>query len=234
MNRKYINYFDYYLELEKDVFNTESYVTIEEDNYKTYSIQYAKLYLSICSEIDCLLKEICRNINSDTTANKINLYYPIVNGAFENFKQEGVYFKKQKIELYPWKKWEESSSPKWWYYYNKVKHQRLELEPDTNIPYYKFANLENVLNALAALYIVEQYYLYSYNYLPEVVIQSESEEGNMSPTELADNEKAFAMYEFTSKKCFMKRWKENYCYLSTYSEQYVDLDKLDYIMHNNS
>ena len=98
MNRKYINYFDYYLELEKDVFNTESYVTIEEDNYKTYSIQYAKLYLSICSEIDCLLKEICRNINSNTTANKINLYYPIVNGAFENFKQEGVYFKKQKIE----------------------------------------------------------------------------------------------------------------------------------------
>lgn len=234
MNRKYINYFDYYLELEKDVFNTESYVTIEEDNYKTYSIQYAKLYLSICSEIDCLLKEICRNINSNTTANKINLYYPIVNGAFENFKQEGVYFKKQKIELYPWKKWEESSSPKWWYYYNKVKHQRLELEPDTNIPYYKFTNLENVLNALAALYIVEQYYLYSYNYLAEVVIQSESEEGDMLPTELADNEKAFAMYEFTSKKCFMKRWKENYCYLSTYSEQYVDLDKLDYIMHNNS
>jgi len=231
MKRKYKDYFDYYLELENDLFDTESYVTIEEDNYKTYSIKYAKIYLSICSEIDCLLKEICRNINPSTNADKINLYYPIITTSFENFKQEAIYYKKQKIELYPWEGWEESASPKWWTYYNKVKHQRLEKEPSTNIPYYKFANLENVLNALAALYVVEQYYMYSYNYLTEASIPTELEGSFITLEEVANNEKKFAMYKYTSKRCCMKRWEENNCYISTFVESYVDLEGLDYIVH---
>ena len=231
MKRKYKDYFDYDLELENDLFDTESYVTIEEDNYKTYSIKYAKIYLSICSEIDCLLKEICRNINPSTNADKINLYYPIITTSFENFKQEAIYYKKQKIELYPWEEWEESTSPKWWTYYNKVKHQRLEKEPSTNITYYKFANLENVLNALAALYVVEQYYMYSYNYLAEAKIPSELEDGFITLEEIADNEKAFAMHELISQRCYMKRWKDNDCYISNHIESYVDLEGLNYIIH---
>lgn len=231
MKRKYKEYFDYYLELENDFFDTESYVTIEEDNYKTYSIQYTKLYLSICGEIDCILKELCRNIDSTNIANSINSYYPIVTKSFENFKQEGVYFKKEKIELYPWEEWKEELSPKWWKYYNKIKHQRLDEEPDTNTPYYKFANLENVLNALAALYIVEQYYIYSYDFLAEAKIPQELANSFITLEEIADNEKQFAMYEFTSQRCCMKRWTDNTCYISTSVDPYADLEGLDYIVH---
>lgn len=231
MKRKYKNYFDYYLELENDFFDTESYVTIEKNNYKTYSIQYTKLYLSICSEIDCLLKEICKNISPSSTAKKINAYYRILTTTFENFKEEGVYFKKQKIELYPWEDWREDSSPEWWKYYNKIKHQRLEKESGTNIPYYKFANLMNVLNALAALYIVEQYYMYSYNYLAEAEFPEDLINSCITLEEIADIEKQFAMYEFTSKRCYMKRWKDNACYISNFIESYVDLECLNYIVH---
>lgn len=231
MKRKYKNYFDYYLELENDFFSTESYVTIEEDNYQTYSTQYTKIYLSICSEIDCLLKEICKNIKSDTNANKINLYYPIITNEFENFNQEVVYFKKQKIELHPWEEWNESSAPKWWTYYNKVKHQRLEKESETDTPYYKFANLGNVLNALAALYIVEQYYMYSYNYLEEVEIPEKLENSLITLKEIADNEKSFAMYKFQSQRCTMILWEDNDCYVSTFIESYTDLERLNYIVH---
>lgn len=231
MKRKYKEYFNYYLELENDFFSTEPYVTIEEDNYRTYSIQYTKIYLSICSEIDCLLKEICKNIDATTKANKINLYYPIITNEFENFKQEGVYFQKQKIELYPWEEWQESSAPKWWVYYNKIKHQRLEQDSKSDITYYKFSNLENVLNALAALYVVEQYYLYSYDYLAEAEIPPELTDSFITLEEIADDEKHFAMREFTSQRCCMKRWVDNKCYISTSVKPYVDLEGLKYIVH---
>ena len=59
MKEKYIDYFLYYAELEREFFSTEPFVTIEKDNFKTYSIKYNMLYQSICSEIDCLLKELC-------------------------------------------------------------------------------------------------------------------------------------------------------------------------------
>ena len=231
MKRKYKEYFDYYIELENDFFDTEAYVSIEEDNYKTYSIKYVKIYLSICSEIDCLLKEICRNLDNSTTASKINEYYPIINIAFNNFKSESVYYEKQKIELYPWEEWEEGNSPKWWQYYNKVKHQRMEEEPETNITYYKYANLENVLNALAALYIVEQYYMYSYNYLNEAEIPDIPNREYLTLEGMAESDKESAMFMFTSSRCYMKRWKDNGCYYLPFFEQYADLERLDYIVH---
>ena len=228
---KYKEYFDYYLELEKDFFDTESYVAFEEENYKTYSIKYLKLYLSICSEIDCIMKEICRSICTSTTANTIKQYYPIITNKFINFKEESVYYKKQKIELYPWKKWEKDASPNWWKYYNKIKHQRLELDNNTNNKYYKYANLENVLNALAALYIAEQYYMYSYDYLKEAVIPQELKGSFLTKEEVADCEKSDSMYRYTSKRCSMKRWEDNNCYITTYVDSYTDLEGLDYIVY---
>jgi hypothetical protein len=41
--------------------------------------------------------------------------------------------------------------------YNKVKHDRIAIRPETNKPYYKYANQKNVLDALAALFIVDSY-----------------------------------------------------------------------------
>lgn len=228
MIRKYKEYFDYYLELENDFFSTEPYVSIELDNYKTYSTQYAKIYLSICSEIDCLLKEICRNTERSTTANSIDKYFPIINSHFPNFKIEGVYFEKQKLELFPWEEWENNKSPDWWKYYNKIKHHRLEEETSTGIEYYKYANLENVINALAALYIVEQYYLYSYDYLSEAEIPVELKNSFITLEEIADDEKGQAMYALRSKRCSIRRWKDNNCYFWTYTEKYADLEAMDY------
>lgn len=45
------------------------------------------------------------------------------------------------------------ATPKWWNSYNKVKHKRIELDKDgVN---YKKANLDNLTNAFAALYLLE-------------------------------------------------------------------------------
>lgn len=45
----------------------------------------------------------------------------------------------------------EITNPQWWKYYNKVKHERIDIEI-----FLKKANLENVMNAIAALYILER------------------------------------------------------------------------------
>ena len=72
--------------------------------------------------------------------------------------------------LAPWLGWEyhqkttkrgnvhiDATNPEWWTMYNKVKHDRIAIRPETNKPYYKYANQKNVLDALAALFIVDSY-----------------------------------------------------------------------------
>ena len=51
----------------------------------------------------------------------------------------------------PFNSWNASQSPIWWTNYNKLKHGRLNN--------FMVGNLENVLSALAALYILERYQL---------------------------------------------------------------------------
>jgi hypothetical protein len=58
--RKYI---DHYLLLENDFKKTFDYVSVERNNYDTYSAMYLKLILSIGSEIDILKKLIAKMLN---------------------------------------------------------------------------------------------------------------------------------------------------------------------------
>ena len=60
----------------------------------------------------------------------------------------------KEIELQPFSNWKSTpdfKSPDWWSPYNKVKHSRIEN--------YKNANLKNIINALAGLYILENYFV---------------------------------------------------------------------------
>jgi len=65
---------------------------------------------------------------------------------------------KSKRELSPWKDWE-NSTPNWWEKHNDIKHNRTgKLVNGKNKFNYQHANLYNVLNALAALYVLEKYF----------------------------------------------------------------------------
>lgn len=61
------------------------------------------------------------------------------------------YFSYNKESYKPFDGWTPNSKPSWWGDYNKVKHNRAE---NDNI---KLANLKNVFNALAALFILNRY-----------------------------------------------------------------------------
>lgn len=208
----YRKYFDYYLELERDFFVTEPYVLIDKNNYGAFSVQYNRIFQSICSEIDCLLKVLCMCLEPESKVRTLGTYYSIIKTHFKHFNTESVYFNKSKIELFPWREWRENKAPNWWTMYNKVKHHRMEIDPEANKPYYKYANLENVLNALAALYIVEQYYNYAY-----------LKNGR-------EDERENAMLENQSGKCCMKRWRDAGCYSEFMGQFFFDLQKLEKII----
>ena len=54
------------------------------------------------------------------------------------------------LKFTPWDEWHNNESPSWWRFYNKIKHERHQ--------YYEEANLENVLNAMAGLFLLVLHY----------------------------------------------------------------------------
>lgn len=56
-------YWDYYRELENDFMTTRKYVSLNQDNFSTYSIEYLKLYQAVCSEIDVIGKDMANAAN---------------------------------------------------------------------------------------------------------------------------------------------------------------------------
>ena len=144
-------YWSYYLILEKDFLDTERYVTFDIENDSCYSTEFVKQYQAICSEIDVILKSICKEINSDSTAKKMDQYSPEIISYWPHIGEQKV--KMRDIELQPLAAWTSATEYHplvWWSEYNGVKHERLS--------HYKQANLRNVYHALAALYIFEQYF----------------------------------------------------------------------------
>lgn len=137
------DYWDYYLYLEKKVLQTEQYVDFNKDNYKVYSKEYVSLLLLLLAESDKLFKVICECYGEDK--DKMHQYRDVLN---KHYTKSSI---KEKVEtlydlksFYPLSGFDKSRSPQWWYEANKVKHNRVD--------YYKYANLRNVLTALACVY----------------------------------------------------------------------------------
>ncbi len=137
----------YYLSLESDVYAISRYIHFTSDNFKTYSIELAKLYLTICAEVEVVLKEIC-GIDPSKKAN-IKVYCQFIAENLQGLITEKVQSFEFELQFTPWEGFNEDKSPKWWSDYNSVKHERRE--------HFNKANLANVLEALAGLYIANLY-----------------------------------------------------------------------------
>lgn len=140
------DYLRQYCLIEKDFVNTIDYVSISPRNYSTFSPTYLKILLSIGSEIDVLKDFICKSLNTDMK--HFNQLEP-------DFHLVEVEVRSDGIILTPWDTTE--LFPIWWTAYNEVKHNRNESADkfDPARKYFEFANLENVISALAGLYSLE-------------------------------------------------------------------------------
>lgn len=142
------SYWQYFLAIEADFAATARYVEICEDNFKTYSVEYAKHLLASASEIDVLCKILCKKLDPNASRGSISEYRACI-ATETSLHTEKVLVRRYNIELKPWEAWSRGSNPNWWSSYNKVKHQRDQ--------HYSEANLENSLNSVAALFALVLY-----------------------------------------------------------------------------
>lgn len=185
------NYWNYYLELESEFYQTKRYVEFDSSNNSTFSIEFLKLYEAVCSEIDVLGKYVASLVDPQFIPDKnttfyrwwiviqdslsirydINKWYDadepaisICDSSLHNYTMD--------IALSPWKGFKlefhtgkdnkqrirrmtNCETPKWWADYTLVKHQRTQRDDSSGEINFKKANLENLSNAIAALYSLE-------------------------------------------------------------------------------
>lgn len=165
-------YWNYYLSLESQFENSRRYVSFDNANYSTYSIEYVQLLQAICSEIDVVGKVIAQYSNIDfivDNSTNITKWGFEVQKCFKGIDLKTIYFDNSK-EIVPFKKWKYKKgttkqkpivyfddtykTPQWWLAYNDVKHARTTVDEKEQIQNYKKANLKNVIYALGALYIL--------------------------------------------------------------------------------
>lgn len=173
------SYWNYYLDLENQLLETKRYVEFSDQNDKTYSVEYLKLYQAVCSEIDVVGKEIAQNVNSDFKVNdncNIKKWGFEMQQRFGEIKDKLVLFNDE-TTLQPFESWEYEKVPnkngvfyirmvggddgviKWWKAYNGVKHRRVGLvEDDGN---FHLANQKNLTLAFSALFLMESMFIES-------------------------------------------------------------------------
>lgn len=138
----------YFLILESDLADTARYVEFSESNFTTYSPEFAKILLAACSEIDVLCKQLCQKLNPDADRGNIHAYRACISPICPLHEEE-VLLRRYDLDRRPWSEWEHGSNPGWWTSYNNVKHHR-----DSH---YEDANLENTIDAVAALFVLVLY-----------------------------------------------------------------------------
>lgn len=145
-------HWDYYLALENDVEKLARYIEFDESNFETHSIELAHLLLAASSEADVVMKELCKYLSLGFKGEKINLYEKVIKEHFPTIIDMKVNSNRYGLSLEPWSNWKKDEAPDWWRGYNKVKHERNT--------HFEKANLKNVLNAMAGLFIVNIYFNY--------------------------------------------------------------------------
>lgn len=175
------SYWDYFLDLENEFASTQKYVAFDMCNKDTYSIEYLKLFQAVCSEIDVLGKEVLYHFEPKFKVDgmvAIRHWGYGITQHMRNSLDTSVVFAK-KISVAPWAKFgyerykvtdknghisiryrmeDGCVQPKWWREYNQVKHARTSCGDDGRVNYQR-ANFENLIQAFAALYILEQSYM---------------------------------------------------------------------------
>lgn len=148
-------YWKQYRLMEREFVLTDDYVSIDKDNYDTFSTQYTKLLLTICSEIDSIVEVLC-SLHEDRIPKGIKNKLDALIEEYPNLKNYRVNtrYPYDIKNISPLVKFSDSVSD-WWQAYNMIKHNRLGSNEAGRFNYTK-ANLKNVLYAIAALYILNR------------------------------------------------------------------------------
>lgn len=144
------NHWNYFISLDEDLLCLSRYLEIAKDNYKSYSIELARILLAAASEIDVICKMFCIKCNAQSKADNIDQYRNEILKSDPLVAETCVHIPRFGLSIKPWAEWVNGRNPSWWKAYNFVKHHRNS--------HFSDANLENSLNAVAGLFVLLLFY----------------------------------------------------------------------------
>ncbi len=147
---KSLLHWNYFLALESDVERLSRFVEFTSSNFGTYSVEIAHLFLATASEVDVVAKLLCNQVDGTTKVDNIEKYRNVLRRCLPEIERSIVTIPRYGLELHPWSSWLNNETPEWWQAHNKVKHQRGE--------HFASANLMNLLNAMAGIFLLILYY----------------------------------------------------------------------------
>ena len=135
------NHLEYYLAVESDLDRCSRFVDFSTNNFKTHSLEFARIIMAASAEIDAIAKEFCKSINPQSSADNILKYAAEIIPAHPNITNIEIVAPRHNIKFKPWDGWSTSASPFWWRA-NNVEE----------------ANLENAIAAANGLLSIILYY----------------------------------------------------------------------------
>jgi len=140
-------HWNYFFCIEDDILQLSRWIEFSSENESVYSIELARLLMTAAAEVDVVAKALCASIDIAADANNINAYQGVLTNRFSGISGAEVQIPRFGKTLNPWSAWQTPRSPPlWWQGNNRVKHHRAE--------HFKDANLKNVLNATAGLFVL--------------------------------------------------------------------------------
>ena len=146
------NHWKYYLMLENRLIKTLDCVELSQDNYNTYSNEFAALLQIIGAELDNFFKVYCGFCLSERK--NITDYANSIVSSYPDILNQEISIMGKDIVIKPFENWNinnASQSLFWWEAFCKVKNNRVDE--------FKNASLKNCLYCLAGLYLLEIKYL---------------------------------------------------------------------------
>lgn len=140
-------HWNYYLSLEEDVLSIARYVELAQPNFTTYSLEIARLLMAATQELDIVLKQLCSHYSDGSTAEPG--YRAFLSEKYPAWLSLSVEMPAYGLTLQPFAPWAATQTAQWWTANNKVKHHRHT--------HFSSASLENMLNAVSALFVANVY-----------------------------------------------------------------------------
>lgn len=149
------SYWAYYLMLENRFINTLTYVELSEDNFNTFSDEYASLIQIMGAELDSFFKIFC-GFSLDDNKDRKNIG-DYANYIFENapfIKKMEIRVSRLHTSIMPFERWDKDCAKQsltWWEAFDRIKHGRAENR--------QAASQRNVLHMLSGLFMLETIFL---------------------------------------------------------------------------
>lgn len=144
-------HWNYFISIEQDFEKLSRYIEFTESNNTTFSIELARLLITAAQEVDVIMKDLCKILDDNSSADSIGGYKQVINKILPDFNDETVYIPRFGMSSKPWSEWKNKEKhPIWWTANNKIKHRRTD--------FFERANFKNTFNAIGGLLITTLYY----------------------------------------------------------------------------